>query len=89
MSQLTTLARFRFSNELLFVRHQRKDVPAEKHSQLITSLTKTKRFTGGDIFSILDNYFSKNALWKNCASKTTQAAAAVTTTRDSRVRLQG
>lgn len=50
MSQLMILARFCFRNELLFVRHQRKDVPVEKRSQQITFLTKTKRFIGGDIF---------------------------------------
>lgn len=90
MSQPMILARFCFNNELLFVRCQRKDVPVEKHSQQITSLTKTKRFTGEDSFSIEDNYLNKNnALQKNCASKTTEAAAALTTMRDYRVRLQG
>lgn len=72
------------------MKHQRKDAPVEKHSQQITSLTKTKRFTRGDIFSIVYNYINKNNdLWKNCASKTTEAAAALTTIRDCRVRVQG
>lgn len=51
MSQLMILARFCFNAELLFVRRQGKDAAEEKHSQQITSLIKTKRFTGGDIFT--------------------------------------
>lgn len=66
------------------MRHQRNDAPNKD-----APLTKTERFTGGDTFSIVDNCFNKNnALQKNCASKTTEAAAALTTIRDSGVRLQ-
>lgn len=49
-----------------------------------------KRFTGGDIFSTVDNYFNKNnALWKSCATKSTEEAADLTTKRDFRISLQG
>lgn len=76
------LARFCFNAELLFVRHQGKDAAEEKHSQQTTSLIKTKRFTGGDIFSTVDNHLNKtNALWKNCVRKNTEGAAALTTKR--------
>lgn len=86
--QFMILARFCFNVDYFL--WDTKEKMHQKHSQQITSLTKTKRFTGGDIFSIVYNYFNKNNdLWTNCASKTTEAAAALTTIRDCRVRVPG
>lgn len=49
------------------------------YSQQMTSLVKTKRCTGGDVFSTVSDFFNKtNVLWKNCADVTTDGAAALT-----------
>ncbi|KAG6934017.1 zinc finger BED-type containing 5 [Chelydra serpentina] len=65
MSHLMVFARFCFNNEI--------------HKELLFCEPLKERCTREDIFATVNDFFSKhNVLWKNCASITTDGAAALT-----------